>query len=313
MSVRTPRSAAFPGDWRWLGAHRRPVELGRGEFGAVAKKRGNMFFHQRRTVLEVLVHIDFQSIEKKFRTRVQPEDMVLTHTMEVVVAEALRRLAVKTTVLQGIFAADGETETAGCEFEYFQISAPAPHKTLGLLPPFQYKPTTNTFSATICHTTKTVRFGPVNAIKASPEKVGIGSALMGAVIKWLQCQHLTSYRVAPGSLADAHAIEDEARTNRNKFYMAHGFQLSSKCGLLHGLYVLEGSFAAESVGSLTTSYKRGVRVAPITHVADPAPSSASLVGWLRARIQRFKWWPNWPRPYQALASARSAMAVLGTT
>ncbi len=238
------------------------------------------------------MHIDFQSIEKKFRTRVQPEDMVLTHTMEVVVAGALRRLAVKTTVLQGVFAADGETETAGYEFEYFQISAPTPHKKLGFLPPFQYKPTTNTFSATICHTTKTVRFGPVNAIKASPDKIGIGSALMGAVIEWLQGQHLTSYCVAPGSLAEAHAIEDEARKNRNKFYMAHGFQLSSKCGLLHGLDVVEGTFAAESVGSLTTSYKRGVRVAPITHAADPAPSSASLVGWLRARIQRLKWWPN---------------------
>lgn len=65
-------SPARVGDWRWLGAHRLPVELGRGEFGAVANKRGNMFFHQRRTVLEVLVHIDFQSIEKKFRTGLQP-------------------------------------------------------------------------------------------------------------------------------------------------------------------------------------------------------------------------------------------------
>ncbi|MFG0765920.1 hypothetical protein ACF8Q9_03410 [Pseudomonas sp. TYF_15] len=269
------------------------IELGRGEFGAVANKRGNMFFYHRRTVLEVLVHIDFQSIEKKFRARIQPENMVLTHTLEVVVAGAHRRLDVKTTVLQGIFAADGGTETAGYEFEYFQISAPAPHKISGLLPPFQYKPTTNTFSAIICHTTKTVRFGPVNAIKASPGKIGIGSALMGAVIERLQGQPLTSsYRVAPGSLAEAHAIEDEARKNRNKFYMAHGFQLSSKCGLLHGLDVVEGFFAAESVGSLTTAYKRGVRAAPITSVADPGPSSVSLFGWLRVRIQLLKWWRN---------------------
>ncbi|MNJ35376.1 hypothetical protein D3C77_301110 [compost metagenome] len=221
--------------------------------------------------------INLQAAEKTFRSRISLDDIQPTHLLAVKISTS-HSLEVKTITINDTLDENGNSDTNGYKFEYYQVSAPAPHKQEGLAPPYSYRLTENTISATICHNEKIVRFGPINSIRVNPRKFGIGSALMGQVIDWLQSQQLGDYSVEPGTLAEVHTIEKTAQINRNRFYMSHGFELISKCGTLHGENVIEGKFTASSISALRSCYKKGIRLSAI----PPSDAGKACCGsWIK--------------------------------
>lgn len=114
-----------------------------------------------------------------------------------------------------------------------------------------FDPYANSISVTICHRTKLIMFGPFGLISMNPKGVRLGPALMGNVIEWLQRQRdLEDYTIQPGMLSDSDTKTDIDRIQRNKFYMAFGFEVSSVTGIT-GIAVSNGSFTAAGVGHLT--------------------------------------------------------------
>lgn len=114
-----------------------------------------------------------------------------------------------------------------------------------------FDPYANSISATICHRTKLIMFGPFGVISMNPRGVRLGPALMGNVIEWLQRQRdLDDYTIQSGMLSDTDAKSDNDRAQRNKFYMAFGFEVSSVSGET-GVEVTNGSFTAAGVGHLS--------------------------------------------------------------
>ncbi|KZN20532.1 MULTISPECIES: hypothetical protein [Pseudomonas] len=120
----------------------------------------------------------------------------------------------------------------------------------------------NTICVTICHKSQSVMFGPTGVIKMNPRGAGIGPALMANVIEWLQRQPGTaSYAVMTGMLDSNNAKTDDERLQRNKFYMAFGFTLSSMTDA-EGLDVVGGHFTAPSVGLLSVPERYQSRMKP---------------------------------------------------
>lgn len=108
----------------------------------------------------------------------------------------------------------------------------------------------NQVSVTICHQTETVKFGPVGQLIMETRGIGLGPSLMARVIDWLLAQGISHYAIEPGSLAGVDASTDNDRLQRNRFYEAFGFRLSNWDGSQTGLDVVDGTFTADSVGTL---------------------------------------------------------------
>lgn len=111
----------------------------------------------------------------------------------------------------------------------------------------------NTISVTVCHTSKTVLFGPTGQIQMYPEGHGLGPALMANVINWLHCSGMRNYVIVPGSLSSGTVHTPDERIRRNRFYSAFGFTLSGSNAdheSVIGDGVLSGHFSAPLVGSL---------------------------------------------------------------
>ncbi|MGF6281891.1 hypothetical protein ABH908_000076 [Pseudomonas frederiksbergensis] len=142
----------------------------------------------------------------------------------------------------------GTGSDTSLRYELFRARA---EKSGNRLPPFDSWE--NSISVAVCHKTMTVRFGPVGRIQMNPEGVGIGPALMAKVINWLHESKLHSYSIAAGGLSHATVKTDEARIQRNLFYLNFGFALvgSDKYKApAEGIEVLNGNFSAPSVGDL---------------------------------------------------------------
>ncbi|MHC5194765.1 hypothetical protein ACYSUW_13520 [Pseudomonas frederiksbergensis] len=142
----------------------------------------------------------------------------------------------------------GTGSDTSLRYELFRARA---EKKGNRLPPFD--PWENSISVAVCHRTMTVRFGPVGRIQMNPEGMGIGPALMAKVIDWLHESGLHSYNIAAGGLSSSTVQTDEARIQRNLFYMNFGFELvgSDKHKVpTVGIEVLNGNFSAPTVGDL---------------------------------------------------------------
>lgn len=116
-----------------------------------------------------------------------------------------------------------------------------------------FHPWGNSISVAVCHKTRTVMFGPVGQIQMYPTGSGLGPALMAKVIGWLHESKLHSYSIAAGGLSNDTVRTDEARIQRNLFYMNFGFVLTGSDNdkaAAEGIEVLSGSFSAPSVGDL---------------------------------------------------------------
>jgi len=109
----------------------------------------------------------------------------------------------------------------------------------------------NQVSVTVCHKTKQVKIGPTGQLIMNKRGIGLGPALMACVITWLQKHDVHDYTIDPGSLSEVDAKTVAAREQRNRFYMAFGFQLSTISTSLTGIDVVEGNFTAANVGALT--------------------------------------------------------------
>lgn len=114
-----------------------------------------------------------------------------------------------------------------------------------------FHPYDNTICVTVCHIPKVVMFGPTGVIKMNPRGVGIGPALMANVIEWLKRQQgISNYAVLSGLLDSNDAKTDDDRLQRNRFYMAFGFALSSMTDSV-GVDVIGGKFTSPSVDHLS--------------------------------------------------------------
>lgn len=118
----------------------------------------------------------------------------------------------------------------------------------------------NAISVTVCHETRMVRFGPTFRLDMDRRGIGLGSALMSAVIGWLQSKGFADYRIEQGTLGAADADSDEARLRRNRFYMKFGFQVSSWDGKTKGDDVVEGFFGQDGVGDLSQNLSAGTEL-----------------------------------------------------
>lgn len=118
----------------------------------------------------------------------------------------------------------------------------------------------NAISVTVCHESQMVRFGPTFRLDMDRPGIGLGSALMSAVIGWLQSKGFADYRIEPGTLGAADADSDESRLRRNRFYMKFGFQVSSWDGKTTGDAVVEGFFGQDWVGELSQNLSAGTEL-----------------------------------------------------
>ncbi len=139
--------------------------------------------------------------------------------------------------------------------EYFRARAMTYHPR-----PEDFARFLNAISATVCHQTRMVRFGPTFRLDMDRQGVGLGSALMSAVIRWLQSKNLADYQIESGSLGAADADTREAQLRRNRFYMKFGFQVSSWDGDLKGDDVVEGYFGQDWVGDLSQNLSAGTEL-----------------------------------------------------
>lgn len=105
-------------------------------------------------------------------------------------------------------------------------------------------------SVTVCHATKSVKFGPSGQLIMGQRGIGLGPSLMACVITWLISKKIPEYSIDPGSLSVVDAKTEPDRHQRNKFYMAFGLTLWDPCGPARGLDVVDGFFGAENVGAL---------------------------------------------------------------
>lgn len=132
-------------------------------------------------------------------------------------------------------------------FQFFRARATCPDAAFGE----SFHRTHNQISVTVCHGTRTVKFGPYGDILMTERGIGLGPCLMACVIGWLKCENLDEYSVDHGKLVSNDAETESARLQRNGFYIAFGFQLADSDGKAVGLDVVDGSFAADNVGSLS--------------------------------------------------------------
>ncbi|QOD01489.1 hypothetical protein [Pseudomonas putida] len=121
----------------------------------------------------------------------------------------------------------------------------------------------NQVSVTVCHQTKQVKFGPTGQLIMNKRGIGLGPALMACVITWLQKHDVLDYTIDPGSLSEVDAKTVAAREQRNRFYMAFGFELSTYGSPLTGLDVVEGTFTAANVLALKVPERYQNRLKPI--------------------------------------------------
>lgn len=118
----------------------------------------------------------------------------------------------------------------------------------------------NAISVTVCHQSRMVRFGPTFRLDMDRPGIGLGSALMGAVIGWLQSKGLANYRIESGALGAADTDTREAQLRRNRFYMKFGFLVSSWDGATTGDDVVEGFFGQDWVGALAQNLSAGTEL-----------------------------------------------------
>jgi len=109
----------------------------------------------------------------------------------------------------------------------------------------------NQVSVTVCHQTKTVKFGPTGQLIMAKRGIGLGPSLMACVMEWLLAQSISHYAIDPGSLSRVDASEDSDRLQRNRFYQAFGFRLSNWDSTQTGLDVVDGTFTADNVDALS--------------------------------------------------------------
>lgn len=89
----------------------------------------------------------------------------------------------------------------------------------------------------------TARFGPTSQISMQYPGVGLGSALMTTVIRWLKTK-FPEAKVLPGSLSSAQATPDN-KQRRNEFYQSHGFDMT-----YNDVEMRSGSFKKDRAGDL---------------------------------------------------------------
>lgn len=133
------------------------------------------------------------------------------------------------------------------EYEFFRARATHPNAAFGN----SFHGFHNQVSVTVRHDTKEVKFGPSGHLIMSEQGIRLGPALMASVIEWLKSQDVSAYTIDPGWLSSVDAKTIEARVQRNKFYMAFGFQLSNYERTELGIDVVDGSFTATNVGALS--------------------------------------------------------------
>lgn len=138
---------------------------------------------------------------------------------------------------------------SGAKSEYFSARALAGNNGRK-----DFRAQANSVSVTVCHTRRVVRFGPKGNIVMLQKGIGLGSALMSHVIERLLSTGCDDYAVESGTLSGADAVKPGNLVRRNKFYIRHGFELSSAMGSA-GLAVVEGHFGAASVSQLTPSLR----------------------------------------------------------
>lgn len=131
------------------------------------------------------------------------------------------------------------------QYEFFRARAVHDHATNASFHLWH-----NQVSITLCHVTKQIKVGPTGQLIMATRGIGLGPALMACVLTWLKRQNVNDYTIDPGSLSPVDARTEKDRLQRNRFYMAFGFQLSNWDGSETGPEVVEGSFTAATVADL---------------------------------------------------------------
>lgn len=135
----------------------------------------------------------------------------------------------------------------GGEYEFFRARATHPGAAYGT----SFHTYHNQVSVTVCHSTKEVKFGPWGQLIMAERGIRLGPALMATVIDWLKTQKLSAYTIDSGWLSNADARTKTDQIQRNRFYLAFGFQLANFDKTKTGLDVVDGSFTAINVGALS--------------------------------------------------------------
>src|ERR1700756_4670208 len=108
------------------------------------------------------------------------------------------------------YATDGPEEKGKRQYEYFRARATHPQAMTA-----DFHMWHNQVSVIICHTTKTVKFGPHGQLIMSLKGKRLGPALMAHVVAWLLRQNCDTYAIDPGSLSRVDAETNDARVQRN--------------------------------------------------------------------------------------------------
>lgn len=152
-----------------------------------------------------------------------------------------------------------EAETM--RFDYYRFRAFDDQNLAGT----DFNKVANSVAATVCHTTKLVRFGPFGNITMRPRGVGLGPALLANLIAWLQRAGLEDYAIEPGELSAADIKRPSDQVQRNRFYIAAGFSISNDAGQ-QGVDVAQGRFSAPSIGHLLANKRRLESLTPWTDI-----------------------------------------------
>ncbi|WP_153014173.1 hypothetical protein [Pseudomonas sp. EpS/L25] len=175
-----------------------------------------------------------------------------------------------------------------------------------------FHPWHNQVSVTICHLTQKIRIGPTGQLVMRTKGVGLGPSLMGHVLSWLELKNISGYQIDPGQLSSVDAATAAAREQRNRFYMAFGFELSNYDGTQTGLDVVEGSFTAKNVGALSVPDRYKNRLRPwfefAPHLKDERETGVRSLASLK-KIDRWTYQLSclskkflslmgWPEPFE---------------
>ena len=143
------------------------------------------------------------------------------------------------------------------QYEFFR--ARATHATA---PKADFHICHNQVSVTVCHITKSVKFGPSGQLIMGRRGIGLGPSLMAAVITWLENAAIPAYTIEPGDLSHVDAKTESERHQRNKFYMAFGLSLWAPFSSATGVDVVDGHFGAANVGALSVPERYKNRLQP---------------------------------------------------
>lgn len=150
----------------------------------------------------------------------------------------------------------------------------------------------NQVSATVCHITKSVRFGPSGQLIMGRRGIGLGPSLMAAVITWLENAAIATYTIEPGDLSHVDAKTESERHQRNKFYMAFGLSLWASVSSTTGLDVVDGHFGAVNVGALSVPERYKNRLQPWKTFEHDLRSEREQGVENRAKLKDIDKWTN---------------------